>query len=342
MAETAALLDDLLDEKTRDAVVERDHPEWVEPMKATLTDDRFDDPEWIFERKLDGVRLLIDATAGSAVRIRSRNQEDLTGAYPEIAEAVDRMAPDDVVLDGEVVAFSGNKTSFSRLQGRMQLRDPDEARATGIAVYAYLFDIPYLDGHDLREVPLRDRKRVLRAAIDFDDPLRFTTHRNEHGRDAYEDACRKGWEGLIAKKASSTYKSGTRSREWLKFKCVKEQEFVIGGFTDPKGERIGFGALLVGVHDGKGGPLHYAGKVGTGFDDAMLERLGGQLADLERDDSPFEDRTKRTKGVHWVEPELVGQIEFTEWTDDGRLRHPSFKGLRDDKEPAAVVREEPM
>ena len=339
-ADAASTLEGMLDPDVLDEVIETDREGFVEPMKATLTDDRFDDPGWIFERKLDGVRLLIHARDG--VTIWSRNREDLTDTYPEIAEAIAEHAPRNVLLDGEVVAFSGGKTSFSRLQGRMQIRDADAARASGIAVHAYLFDILHWDGHDLRGVPLRDRKRILRAAVDFEDPLRFTSHRNERGVAFYEGACEKGWEGIIAKQAASTYKSGTRSREWLKWKCVKEQEFVIGGFTDPKGERVGFGALLVGVHDGAGGPLRFAGKVGTGFDGELLERLAGKLAELERDESPFEDRTRQRKGEHWVEPELVGQVEFTEWTHDGRLRHPSFKGLRHDKDPEDVVREEPI
>lgn len=339
--EAAARLDGLLDPDVRRRAAAREHPEWIEPMTATLTDERFDDPNWIYERKLDGVRLLIHTREPNAVELWSRNRQDLSAAYPEIVEAIAAQAPDDVVLDGEVVAFEGGRTSFSRLQGRMQLRGA-AARASGIAVHCYLFDIPYLEGHDLTEVPLRDRKRILREAVGFDDPLRFTVHRNERGVAFYAEACRRGWEGLIAKEADSTYRVGSRSRRWLKFKCVRAQEFVIGGYTEPKGERIGFGALLVGVHDRRGGELHYAGKVGTGYTDELLERLTTELGARERDRSPFSDRTRATKGVHWVEPELVGEVEFTEWTEDGRLRHPSFKGLRSDKDPSEVIREDPI
>lgn len=333
---------DVLDDETRAGLPEQSHPHWLTPMKAVLTDDRFSDPDWIFERKLDGVRLILFKD-GDDVRLMTRNQKERNGAYPEIAEALQRQSVRDIVLDGEVVAFEGNQTSFSRLQGRLQLQDPDEARATGIAIHAYLFDVLHVDGHDLRELALRDRKRVLRAAIDFEDPLRFTTHRNEDGEEAYRRACRDGWEGLIAKRADSPYRS-SRSKDWLKLKCVTEQELVVAGFTDPQGERVGFGALLVGYwSDSDERALRYAGKVGTGYDHETLRDLRSRLERLERQSSPFPEGTKGLprKGVHWVRPELVAQIGFTEWTHEGRLRHPRFLGLRHDKDMAEVVRERP-
>jgi bifunctional non-homologous end joining protein LigD len=241
-------------------------------------------------------------------------------------------------VDGEIVAFEKGVTSFSRLQRRMQLSDPEAARATGVAVYLYVFDILRLDGRDTRDLTLRERKAELRKALSFHGPVRFVTHRNEHGERLFKDACRRGLEGLIAKRAGSTYRSA-RSRDWLKFKCKAEQELVIGGFTAPQGSRTDFGALLVGYYED--GDLSYAGKVGTGFDHRTLETLGQRLRDLEQDEPPFVDVHPIPRGTHWVRPELVGQIGFTEWTRDGRLRHPRFLGLRDDKAARDVVRERP-
>lgn len=327
----------VLSDDQRQDLPQRDHPRSVDPMLAVLTDDRFSDPGWIFERKLDGVRLLIHRN-GDGVRIRSRNDKDLNGAYPELVDAIAAQSCDDFVVDGEVVTFDGNRTSFSRLQGRMQLRDPQKARASGIAVFLYLFDVVHVAGRDVTSLPLRERKKVLRRVIDLDNPLRLSTHRNEDGEAYWREACDRGWEGLIAKRADAPYTHG-RSKDWLKFKCVNEQEVVIGGFTDPKGGRIGFGALLVGVHE-REGELLYAGKVGAGYDDQTLEDLRSRLDSLERKTPPFAD-PPRGDDVHWVTPELVAQVGFSEWTHDHRLRHPTFLGLRTDKDPQDVVRERP-
>ena len=325
---------DLLDAAAR-ARLEEEAPHVPGAMLATLTDDHFADPDWVYERKLDGQRVLAAREDGQ-VRLRSRNDRELDGTYPEVAEALAGDGPD-LVVDGEVVAFEGSVTSFARLQGRMQLDDPERARATGIAVRAYLFDLLHLDGCSTRDLALRDRKRLLRASLDFDDPLRFTPHRNEHGPDFLQEACRNGWEGLIAKDATASYTSG-RSHRWLKFKCVHQQELVIGGFTAPKGSRTRFGALLVGHHED--GRLRYAGKVGTGYDQATLDRVGDLLEERRRQTSPFDDPV-RERDATWVSPDLVAEIGFTEWTRDGRLRHPRFLGLRDDKDAADVVRERP-
>jgi bifunctional non-homologous end joining protein LigD len=191
----------------------------------------------------------------------------------------------------------------------------------------------------LREVPLIHRKALLSEAFDFRDPLRFTQHRERDGEAYYREACREGLEGVIAKRADSIYVS-RRSRDWLKFKCWEEQEFVIGGFTDPKGDRVGFGALLLGYYED--GRLRYAGKVGTGFDTGLLASLGKELSALEINHSPFAEEVKAGKGVHWVRPKLVAQVSFTQWTRDGRLRHPRFLGLRRDKNAREVVRERPV
>lgn len=324
----------VLDEDAR-AHLEAERPAIPGAMLATLTDDHFDDPGWIYERKLDGQRVLAIRVDGE-VHLRSRNDQDLDGTYPELVDALAGDGPD-LVVDGEVVAFDGATTSFARLQGRMQLTDPERARASGVAVRFYLFDLMHLAGCSTRPLPLRDRKRLLRDVLTFVDPIRFAAHRNEHGRAYLDDACRRGWEGLIAKDAAAPYTSG-RSRSWLKFKCTHQQELVIGGFTAPKGSRERFGALLVGHHED--GRLRYAGKVGTGYDAETLDRVGDLLDQRTRTTSPFADQV-REPDVTWVTPDLVAEVGFTEWTRDGRLRHPRFLGLRTDKDAADVVRERP-
>jgi bifunctional non-homologous end joining protein LigD len=298
-------------------------PTGSDAMKATLTDARFSDPDWIFERKLDGIRC-VAVRDGGATKLLSRN--NLALDFPEVAEALDAQKRERFAVDGEVVAFDGDQTSFAKLARRGQ---------EAVRVFYYVFDVLWLDGEDVRPLPLRERKALLRDALKFDDPLRFTAHRNEDGEAFFAEACRKGWEGLIAKRADSPY-GGGRSRDWLKLKCEHGQELVIGGFTEPKGTRIELGALLVGYYDD--GRLRYAGKVGTGFDRETLRSLGKQLRARRRDDSPFSE-TIRERGVTWVEPELVAQIGFAEWTGDGRLRHPRFLGLREDKAAREVLRE---
>ncbi len=310
---------------------------FIAPMLATLTQDRFTDPAWIFERKLDGVRA-VAVRAGSDTSLWSRNEKRMDGTYPEIVEALAARAPTDTVLDGEVVAFDGAQTSFARLQGRIGLHDPDAARATGIPVFLYLFDVLVLEGRDVTALPLRDRKRLLRDAVDFGGALRMSTHRNTEGEAYLREACRRGWEGLVAKRADAPYRPGHRSPDWLKLKCVHEQELVVGGWTDPQRSRTGFGALLVGYY--RDGDLAYAGKVGTGFDHRMLADLSARFRDLHTEGAPFADPV-REKGAHWLRPELVAQIGFSEWTRDGKLRHPRYLGLREDKAPDDVVREEP-
>lgn len=322
----------------RDATEEAGVPDWTSPMLATLTDDYFSDPDWVFERKLDGVRLLAFRDEAD-VRLLTRNREERGSTYPEVAEALEEEGGDRFVADGEVVAFEGDVTSFELLQDRMRIDDPEEARESDVSVSYYLFDLLHLGGRDLTDVPLRDRKRVLKAAFAFGDPIRFLPHRNEDGKAYLEEACSDGREGVIAKRASSGYVHD-RSEDWLKFKCVNRQEFVVGGWTDPEGERIGLGALLLGYHED--GALSYAGKVGTGFDDERLRELSDALGNRERETSPFvDDAGPSGSDVHWATPELVAEVAFTEWTDDGKLRHPRFEGLRRDKDAEDVVRERP-
>jgi len=238
-------------------------PSWLDPELATLTADRFSDPAWIFERKFDGERCLAFRDGGH-LRLMTRNQQQVTGTYPEIAEALRTQDASDFIMDGEVVAFDGDETSFSRLQHRLGVRDPGPALRAEVPAYIYLFDVLWADGRDVRSRPLLERKAVLRDLLSWRDPLRFAEHRDRDGEAYYREACRLGWEGLIAKRADSPYRPG-RNRDWLKFKCLNGQEFVIGGYTDPRGSRVGFGALLLGYYD-VDGRLRYAGKVGTGFD----------------------------------------------------------------------------
>ena len=306
------------------------------PMLATLTREPFSDEDWIFERKLDGERC-IALRHGHELRLLSRNGQGLNGTYPELVEALAAQDCDDFVVDGEVVAFDGPRTSFRRLQQRMQAHPAGVQADPKVAVFLYLFDAPSLLGQDCRALPLRARKELLRRALDFTDPLRFTTHRNGGGRELLEQACSKGWEGLIAKRADSVYVN-RRSREWLKLKCEHRQELVIGGFTEPSGSRRGFGALVLGYYDGDA--LVCAGKVGTGFDTDTLDTLRADLDELERDTPPFDRGKLPGNSPHWVTPELVAEVAFTEWTRDDRLRHPRFIGLRRDKPARTVVRED--
>ena len=325
-----------LDPAERELLREAPVPGPFEPMKATLVERPFSDPAWIFERKLDGVRALAFRD-GDEARLLSRTRKAMRG-YPEIVGGLEADECRRFVVDGEVVALVGSRTSFERLQRRMQLASPDAARRTGVRVYLYVFDVVWLEGYDVRALPLRSRKSLLREALSLEDPVRFMTHRNERGEELFRAACEMGLEGLIAKRADSPYVN-RRTRDWLKLKCVNEQELVIGGFTAPQGSRTEFGALLVGHYEG--GELRYAGKVGTGFDRATLRSLGQAMRKIERDTPPFADVHPIPKGTRWVEPRLVAQIGFGEWTRDGRLRHPRFLGLRDDKRAEEVVRERP-
>ncbi len=327
---------DLLSDDQRSPARERSMPSWTDPMLAKLTHDYFDDENWLFERKLDGERVLAFVDDDGGVRLRSRDRKELNDTYPELAEALGEHAPAGCILDGEVVALNSEGISdFQRLQPRMQAESRRQAGDT-VTVYYYLFDCLYADGHDITRCPLRARKRVLKSAIDWADPLRWTPHRNAEGVAYYREACEKGWEGVIAKDARSAY-AHSRSSKWLKFKCVMQQEFVIGGFTEPEGERTGLGALLLGFY--REGDLVYAGEVGAGFDDETLARLRDRLDARERKTSPYDRGDPDSKGVHFVTPELVCEVAFTEWTDGDKLRHPRYKGLRRDKNPADVHKE---
>jgi DNA ligase D-like protein (predicted ligase) len=298
-------------------------PAFVNPMKAVLTEDRPAGAEWVFERKLDGIRCLAVKTDGRT-RLYSRNELSLNDRYPTVAAALDADGADDFVIDGEAVAFVGDHDRFGGGEGAV--------------LFYYVFDVLFADGRDVRKLPLEERRAVLEGMVRWKDPLHMTEQMTGDGEALLADACRDGWEGLIAKRVGTPYVS-TRSRDWLKLKCKHEQELVIGGFTAPRGSRTDLGALLVGHFEGDS--LRYAGKVGTGFTHTTLRELSAKLAPLVRETSPFEPEKAIPRDATWVEPELVAQIAFMEWTADGRLRHPSFLGLRFDKPAREVVREEP-
>lgn len=325
-----------LPEEDRKKLKKKKQPGWTEPMLAKLTDERFSDPDWIYERKLDGERCLAFAVS-KKITLKSRNNKKINVSYPEIAEALEKTVQEDCILDGEIVAFEGRQTSFAKLQHRMHVKSEKEAEK-GAKVFYYVFDILHAGGYDLTGIPLIQRRRVLKHLISYEAPLRYLPYRKKEGEKLFKQACRKGWEGIIAKDGKSHY-THSRSSKWLKFKCVHEQEFVIGGYTDPQGSRIGLGAVLIGYY--KGNSLKYAGKAGTGFDDETLKRLGRKLRDSRVDHNPFDAGNMEKKNVNWVKPEMVAQIGFTEWTEDGKLRHPRFLGLRRDKSPKEVKREKP-
>ena len=315
-------------------------PSWAQPQLATLTKDRFSDPGWIFERKLDGERCLAFRGESQKARLLTRNDKDVTSTFPEIAGALDAQRSDGFVVDGEIVALTHGETSFSLLQQRLGVVHPEPKLVADYPVVYYIFDILYAGDRDARPLPEIDRKRLLAETLTFGGPLAYTEQRQGDGLAFYRYACEQGWEGLIAKRADAPYVGG-RTKNWLKFKCITGQEFVIGGFTDPRRSRQGFGALLLGYYD-SGGRFTYAGKVGTGFNDRTLISLRASLDKLEQDRSPFERGNPPHAGVHWVEPRMVCQIEFAEWTRDGLLRQPRYEGLRDDKAASEVVREVPQ
>jgi bifunctional non-homologous end joining protein LigD len=304
-------------------------------MLATLTDRRDFGDDWLLERKFDGERCVARKDGGD-VQLESRTGRDLTGTYPEVQAAVAAQRPREVLLDGEVVAYDGDQTSFSRLQQRLGVTNPSADHVAAYPVVFCVFDVLELDGENLVERPLIERRARLMKSIRPSAALQLTEAWHGDSERRFAEACRSGWEGLIAKRADAPYARG-RSKDWLKLKCVWEQELVIGGYTDPAGSRTDFGALLVGYYED--GRLRYAGKVGTGYTAATLGQLGARLRELDSPASPFVDARPIPRGTHWTRPELVAQVGFAEWTSDGRLRQARFLGLRDDKPPAEVVRE---
>jgi len=311
---------------------------------ATLVEDPFSDPAWLFEIKYDGVRVLA-SRRGDRVELYGRSGQDTTSRYPEVVRALRALPVESFVIDGEIVALDdAGRPSFQRLQPRMALTDPREiermaAQRPAIGVF---FDCLMLDDRDLRKLPLVDRKECLRLLVPSLGAVRYGDHVMEEGKAFFELASEQRLEGMVAKRARSVY-SGARTRDWIKIKCQRRQEFVIGGYTEPQGSRGHFGALHLGVYDGPAGAprLVYVSKVGTGFDQAGLKAIWEKLRPIARATPPFEAGAIPTgRGHHWVEPRLVAEVRFTDWTEDGGLRHPTFIGLRDDKKPLECRREE--
>ena len=310
-------------------------PDFVAPQLATLVDRVPQGEGWLHEIKLDGYRILCRISNGR-VSLITRNRQDWTERLTFLARAATELSVDNALLDGEVVALNENgTTNFQLLQNSLS------THATENLAY-YVFDLIHLNGNDLMQLPLLTRKETLGEILkskSSSSAIRYSEHWLGEGDRLYDEACRSGFEGVISKRSDQPYKPG-RGRDWVKTKCVQNQEFVIGGFTDPAGSRAGLGALLVGFHDGRG-RLVYAGKVGTGFSRQSLADLRSRLDSLASKATPFINppRGAEARGVHWVKPELIAAISFAEWTGDNRLRHPSFQGLREDKPPVAITRE---
>jgi bifunctional non-homologous end joining protein LigD len=310
-------------------------PEFVSPQLATLVDKPPPGDEWFHELKFDGYRLLCHLNRGQ-VRFWTRNQKDWTTKFPTLGKAVKALKFGSAILDGEVVALDASgRASFQKLQQAIH-------KNAGAGLIFHVFDLIYLEGFNLTRCPLRERKRVLAelfAKVDESSPLRFSDHIEGNGPQFFKEACKLGIEGIVSKLANAPYES-TRSRNWLKIKCLKRQEFVIAGYTlSEKG--IPFSSLVLGVYDK--GKLIYAGRAGTGFSNQMRVDLKKMLDRLARNTRPFEQipNDPGLRRAIWAEPKLVGEVAFTEWTDEGIIRHPSFQGLREDKKPTEVVREEP-
>jgi bifunctional non-homologous end joining protein LigD len=290
--------------------------------------------DWIHELKFDGYRVLCRVDGG-AVRITTRNGKDWTHRFTEVADALAGLPCETALLDGEIVVLDRRGVSrFQRLQNAL-------SGSNRSSPLLFAFDLLHLDGWELTGAGIEDRKSLLRPLVEGvpEGRVRYSDHVRGQGEAFHAQACGMGVEGIISKRLGRPYRPG-RGRDWLKVKCSARQEFVVVGYTDPSGSRVGLGALLLGVHDAEG-RLVYAGRVGTGFNDRTLAALSRRLEGMRQASPPVADppRGARSRGVHWVRPELVAEVAFTEWTDDGRIRHPSFQGLREDKEAAAVVRE---
>jgi bifunctional non-homologous end joining protein LigD len=309
-------------------------------MLATLSERAPSGKGWLFEIKFDGVRVLA-ARRGERVELYGRSGQLITGRYPDLVRTLLALPVEHFVVDGEIVALDARgRPSVQRLQPRMALTDPREieSAAVRIPVEGVFFDCVELDGHDLRRLPLIQRKECLQLFMPPLGPVHYVDHVMEHGDAFLEAAAEAHLEGIVAKKASSVYMAG-RSRDWIKIKCQRRQEFVIGGYTDPQGARGYFGALHIGLYDGA--RLVYVSKVGTGFDQAGLKSLWEKLQPLTRPTPPFDSGATPTgRGHHWVEPRLVCEVRFTDWTNDGGIRHPTFLGLRSDTRPEDCRREE--
>jgi bifunctional non-homologous end joining protein LigD len=305
-------------------------PHKIKPMLAVLTDEIFDDPEWIYEIKYDGYRAIAEIEKGK-VELYSRNLNSFNEKFYPVVQSLEQLNYD-MILDGEIVLMD------DRGRSRFQLIQNYQRTGEG-SLYYFVFDLLYYDGYDLRELPLLKRKELLRKALPDIPNIRFSDHIPEQGKSFYEAAKSNDLEGIIAKKAVSIYHTGKRSGEWLKMKIHNQQEAVICGFTAPKGSRSNFGALILGVFENN--KLVYIGHTGGGFNEEALRSIKKKLDPLIIKESPFKKRIKTNTKVTWVKPVLVCEVTFSEWTDEGLMRHPVFLGLREDKLPAEVKMEIP-
>ncbi len=327
--------------KDLEGSVKRPMPTAIHPMLATSVDDPFDDPEWLFEIKWDGYRA-IAFIAGGKVRLVSRNQNDLTAQYPELQSVPSFIKAETAVLDGEIAALDEQgRASFSLMQQRTGIRAGGRRTASrqDISVLYYVFDLLYLDGCDLRRVSLEKRKDLLAKITSLDGPVRYSDHFPQ-GKALFDVAKQKGLEGILAKRRSSAYEE-RRTREWLKIKITQTVDCVVGGYTDPEGSRSYFGSIVLGLYD-KNGDLIHVGQAGTGFDEATLKQVWQALKKLVTKRSPFPHGVEALRTVHWVKPELVAEIKFTEWTHESaeggmKLRAPVFLRLREDKDPKECI-----
>ena len=311
------------------------------PMLATLVDEPFDDPGWVFEIKWDGYRAICTVREDGSVTLVSRNGLDFLKQFPEMEELGSAFASVPAIVDGEIVSLDARgRSSFQRLQGSFNRYRPSERAksAKGFPLTFVAFDCLYADGRDLRKLPLEERKAALESIIADQKLVLYSKHVPEHGIALFEQAQRAQLEGIIGKKRDSAYVE-RRSRDWVKIKAQLVQECVIGGYTEPRGSRKGFGSLLLGLYEGK--KLHYVGHAGTGFDAKLLASMTKQMQALEIKTSPFAEAVKANTPAHWIKPKLVAQIRFTEWTRDGLMRHPAFLGLRADKDPRECKRDIP-
>lgn len=312
-------------------------PKISTPMLATLVDEPFDDADWLFEIKWDGYRAICTVREDGTIELVSRNGLDLLEKFPEMSELANAWSTLPIVVDGEIVSLDAQgRSSFQRLQESLTSRRGGSAARTRPALTFAAFDLLYADGKDLRKTPLEERKALLERAVADDELVLYSKHVAGKGRALFAQAEKQQLEGIIGKRRDSLYVE-RRTRDWVKIKAQLMQECVIGGFTEPRGSRSGFGALLLGLYEGK--QLHYVGHVGTGFNAKLLRSLTADLKKIERKTSPFAGRVDSNTKAHWVEPKMVAQVRFTEWTRDGYLRQPAFLGLRLDKNAKECVRE---
>ncbi len=310
-------------------------------MLATLVDEPFDHPEWIFETKWDGVRATCHIDSRAGMTLVSRTGQDLTGTFPELGVLRRAFSGLPITVDGEVVTLDQHgRSSFQRLQARINRLRPTPREIEAVPVHYVVFDVMEHRGKDVRGLPLEQRREILKAAIvAHDSVLAFSKDVRGEGCAAFAAAERTGLEGIMAKRLGSRY-VGKRSRDWLKIKVHQRQEFVIGGWTEPRGSRQGFGALLLGVYD-DGARLRYVGSVGTGFDETFLRSLSQRLKAIETTSAPFDKAPSTATAAHWVKPQLVAEVRFAEWTHGGSIRQPAFVGIRSDKQPRDVRHEVP-